>query len=60
MDDDKKDWIKGFIEFVIFVVVVFALGVWLTSIIFDHFGYIIVGAIICAILFVGDIFSHFL
>lgn len=60
MDDDKKDQIKSFIEFVLFVVIVFALGCWLTSIFLDHFGYIIVGGIICGILLVGDLFSHFL
>jgi hypothetical protein len=44
---------------VLFIVAIFALGYWIASVIIDHFGYIIVGVIVCALLLVGDIFSHF-
>lgn len=60
MDNDKKYWIKYWIGFTLFIIVIVALGFWIASIFIDHFGYIIVGAIICAILLVGDIFSHIL
>ncbi|MFR0613037.1 hypothetical protein ACLUXJ_01490 [Lactobacillus porci] len=56
MDDDQKYWIG----YVVFIIVVFALPFWIGSIIIGHFGYIIFGCIVCAILLVGDIFSHFL
>lgn len=59
MDDDKKYWIKYWIGFALFIVAIFALGYWIASVIIDHFGYIIVGVIVCALLLVCDIFSHF-